>query len=157
MFVLFTSIVALCLLVLQTTVFQTIAIAGVKPDFIMVITVYLGLVKGPNVGCSSGFFFGIAEDLASGMTVGSNALAKTVVGFFCGMLGKRLYTQSALSHMLCTGIGTIINVIILLSIHGFNVQWEYRLVYEGLYNIVCCPVIVSLLRFGEQQLGVKSF
>ena len=156
MYAAFTLIVFFCAMVIQTSVLHFFTIGGVKPDLILIIVVYLGLMKGSDVGCVSGFLFGLVEDAYSGMYFGTNALAKTVLGFLCGMTGKRLYTQSLFAHMLCVVIGTGIHAMIILSVHGFGAHWQKLLLYEILYNMICCPWIVFLFRFGEQRLHVKS-
>jgi len=109
---------------------ELIKIGGAKPDLILILVVWLGLVKGSNVGCISGFFFGLFEDGYSGMSLGSNALTKTILGFFCGLSGKRLYTQSLFSHILCVGIGSVVDIMLLLGINGFVQKWETLLLSE---------------------------
>jgi rod shape-determining protein MreD len=155
----FTLIIFVSAIVLQTSVLDILTIKGIKPDLVLLIVVYLGLIRGSDIGCLSGFFFGLVEDVYSGMYLGSNALTKTIVGFFCGISGKRLYTHSLLSQILCVGIGTVIDVVLLLSINGFGSigsNWRQLLLYETLYNILCCPFVVLIFRFGEKRLGVKS-
>lgn len=157
MFVAFTLIIFLCAIVFQTSdLLEFIKIGDAKPDLILILVVWLGLVKGSDVGCFSGFFFGLFEDASSGMSLGSNALTKTILGFFCGLTGKRLYTQSLFSHILCVGIGSVVDMMILLSINGFVPDWKKLLLYRTLYNIVCCPFIVFILRSGDQRLRAKS-
>ncbi|MBD3304768.1 rod shape-determining protein MreD [candidate division KSB3 bacterium] len=156
MYVAFTVIIFLVAMVLQTTVFHLIQIGGVKPDLVLILVVYFGLTKGSDIGCVSGFAFGLIEDMFSGMSLGANALTKTIVGFLCGFSGKHLYTQSLVTHILCVGVSTIIDVLLLFSIHGFLLDWENILIYETIYNMICCPWIVYLLRFGERRLRTRS-
>lgn len=159
MYIAFTLIIFLIAIVLQTTVLHYLPIGGVKPDLVLIIVVYLGLVKGSDAGCVSGFFFGLIEDVCSvGTDLGSNALTKTIIGFFCGISGKRIYTQSLLSHILCVGIGTVVDVVLLLSIKGFGSvpNWKQLVLYQTLYNIICCPLILLIFRQGEKRLGVKT-
>ncbi len=153
MYIAFTLIIFLIAIVLQTSVLKHVF--AIRPDLILIIIVYLGLVRGSNSGCVSGFFFGLVEDVSSGMDLGSNALTKTIIGFFCGRSGKRLYTQSLFSQILCVGIGTVVDTILLFSINGFIPNWKNIVFYKTFYNIICCPFIVLLFRQGEKQLGVK--
>jgi len=157
MYTAFTLIIFIIAIVLQTSVLKHIT--PIKPDLILIIVVYLGLVRGADTGCVSGFFFGLIEDLCSGGTdLGSNALTKTIIGFFCGISGKHIYTQSLFSQILCVGLGTAVDVILLLSIKGFGStpNWRQLLLYETLYNTICCPFIVFVFHQGEKRLGVKS-
>ena len=156
MFAVFTLIIFLCAMVIQTSVLPYLTIGDIKPDLVVVIVIYLGLMKGPQIGCLSGFFFGLLEDTYSGMFLGANAFTKTITGFLFGQVGKRLYTQSLFTHILCVGIGTGVEVIIALSIQGFGAHWKQLLLYEMLYNMICSPWIVMIFRFGEQRLSKKT-
>jgi rod shape-determining protein MreD len=157
MYFAFSLIVFLCAMIVQTTLLQFLTVAGVKPDLVLVIVIYLGLIEGPNLGCLSGFSLGLFEDAYSGISLGGvNALSKTIVGFLSGLLGKRLYTQSLFAHMICVGVGTVLDVLLSLSLHGFHPGWKSLLFYESLYNMLCCPWIVMLFRFGDRHLRRKS-
>ena len=156
MYTLFTLLVFIGTLVLQTSVFHRIPIGGMKPDLVIIIVVYLGLVKGAEIGSLSGFVFGLIEDVMSGTYLGSNALAKTIIGFFCGIGGKRLYTHSMFSQFLCVGLSSVVNIVLRLSINGFVAEWQQMLLYETVYNLLCCPFLVMIFRHAEKQLKTSS-
>jgi rod shape-determining protein MreD len=153
---LFTLFVFIGVIVLQTSVFHRIPIGGMKPDLVIIIVVYLGLVKGAEVGSLSGFTFGLVEDVLSGTSLGTNALAKTIIGFFCGVGGKRLYTHSMFSQILCVGLSSVVNIILRLSINGFVTEWRQMLLYETAYTLLCCPILVIIFRHAEKQLKTSS-
>ncbi len=156
MFIVFTFIVFMSTMILQTSeVLNILRIGGAKPDIVLIIVVWLGLVKGPDTGCSSGFFFGLFEDVYSYMNLGSNALTKTIIGFFCGFSGKNLYTQSLFSHILCVTAASVVDKLILFGINGFVPGWKNLIIYGTLYNILCCPIVVSVFRFGERRLSPR--
>lgn len=158
MYFAFSLLVFLCAMIIQTTLLHFFTIGGVKPDLVLIIVIYLGLIEGPNLGCLSGFSLGLFEDAYSGITLGgANALSKTIVGFLSGLVGKRLYTQSLFAHMICVGLGTILDALLSLSIHhDFGPGWKSFMLYETVYNMACCPWIVLLFRFGERHLRPKS-
>lgn len=157
MYFIFTLLMFAGALVFQTSVLQIAAIREVKPDLILLIVVYLGLVKGPEIGCVSGFFFGLGADLCSHqINLGSNALTKTLIGFFCGISGKRLYTHSLFSQFLCVGASTLVDVGLSWRINGVATNWKQLIFYEMLYNLICCPLLVLIFRQGEKRWGVKT-
>ena len=156
MYIAFTCIVFLAAMVVQTSLLRYVSIGGIRPDLVLIIVVYLGLVKGPDMGSLGGFFFGLFEDAFSGTFLGPNALSKTIIGFLCGLVGKRLYTQSFLSHALCISIGTVVDVVLLSSIHGFTPRWQTLLMYEMFYNLLCCPAIIALFRYGERYVKTRT-
>ena len=155
MYLALTLIIVLCGMVIQTSVLPLLNLA-IHPDLLLVVVVYLGLRKGPEIGCLRGFAFGLMGDGVSEMAFGANALAKTLVGFFCGWAGKRLYTHSIITHILCVGLSTLIAESVLLSLHGFQENWKDILLYESLYNMICCPFIAGIFRFAERRIGAKS-
>ena len=156
MYTLFTLLIFIGTMVLQTSVLHRIPIGGMKPDLVLIIVVYLGLVKGAEVGTLSGFIFGLIEDVVSGTYLGSNALAKTIVGFFCGIGGKRLYTHNMFSQILFVSLSSVINIVLRLSINGFMTEWRQMFLYETVYNLLCCPFLVIIFRQAEKQLKTSS-
>ena len=155
MYLALTLIIVLGAMVVQTSVFPLLSLT-IKPDLLLVIVVYLGLRNGPETGCLSGFVFGLMQDASSEMMFGANALAKTILGFFNGVAGKQLYTQSLFTHILCVGFSTVSGELMLLGLHGFQSNWQQLLLYETCYNMLCCPLIVGIFRGGEKRLGMGS-
>jgi rod shape-determining protein MreD len=158
MYFVFSLVVFLCAMIVQTTLLNFFTIDGVKPDLVLIIVIYLGLMEGPNLGCLGGFSLGLFEDVYSGISLGGvNALSKTIAGFLSGLLGKRLYTQSLFTPIICVGLGTVLDVLLGVSMHkDFSQGWERTLLYESIYNMLCCPWIVMIFRFGERHLRQKS-
>lgn len=82
------------ILILQTTVMETVAIAGIKPDLVMLLVVLNGFLLGPREGAFLGFAGGIVEDLFTGSYIGLNALSKMAAGYLAGAAGERLYREN---------------------------------------------------------------
>lgn len=80
----------------QTSVAPALRIGSVTPDIPFVLTVLLGLRRGPEVGCLAGFVLGLLQDMAAGGPLGAQALTKAVSGFAVGLLGRRLLVSSPL-------------------------------------------------------------
>lgn len=80
----------------QTTVAPALMIGDVTPDIPLIVAVLLGLHKGPEVGCLSGFFAGLIQDVTGGGFVGAQALTKAAAGFGVGLLRDRLDVSNPL-------------------------------------------------------------
>ena len=80
----------------QTTVAPELRIGGVTPDIPLIVAVLLGLRRGPEIGCLSGFFAGLIQDVTGGGFVGAQALTKALAGFGVGLLGTRLNVSNPL-------------------------------------------------------------
>lgn len=80
----------------HTSVAPALRIGGVAPDIPLILTVLLGLSRGSEVGCLSGFAVGLLQDVAAGGFVGAQALTKALVGFAAGLLSERLWVSDPL-------------------------------------------------------------
>ena len=78
----------------QTSLAPALRIGGVTPDIPLILAVLLGLRRGPEVGCLSGFAVGLLQDVAAGGFVGAQALTKALVGFAAGLASERLWVSS---------------------------------------------------------------
>lgn len=76
--------------ILQTGVFPRIALAGVTPNLLVVITSMFGFRLGAKYGMAAGFLAGLVLDTYSGAFFGMYALIFTYIGFLNGA-AARLY------------------------------------------------------------------
>ncbi|HRP67982.1 MAG TPA: rod shape-determining protein MreD [Turneriella sp.] len=85
---------------LQTSV-DFFALGSIKPDFILILTVYFALYRGPFAALWIGFWGGILQDINLGgytnlvqqdmrYYIGTSALAKTIVGFVTGKIAHNI-------------------------------------------------------------------
>ena len=103
----------------QTSVAPVLRIGGVTPDIPLILTVLLGLRRGPEVGCLSGFAVGFLQDVAAGGFVGAQALTKALVGFASGMIGERLWVSSPLVQ--------VPGLVLLTLVEGLSRYWLLQL------------------------------
>lgn len=78
---------------LQTSI-DVVRIAQIKPDFLLMLTIYFAIHKGPFTGLWIGFWGGLLQDINIGgialdedhikYFIGVHALPKTLLGFFVG-------------------------------------------------------------------------
>ena len=83
-------------LLIQLTLINSITILGLKPDLILVVVVIFSLLKGEKEGTISGFASGLLQDIFSTGLLGINSLAKTVIGFTCGILKEKIFHEHIL-------------------------------------------------------------
>lgn len=84
------AIIIICFL-LQSTVFQVIALADVVPNLLLVITVAAGYMRGREEGLLIGLICGLMVDLAYGDVIGICALIYMVIGYLNGILNMLFY------------------------------------------------------------------
>ena len=135
-------------LILQTTMLETVAVSGVKPDLVMLLVVLNGFLLGTREGAFLGFAGGIVEDLFSGSYIGLNALSKMVGGYLAGAAGERLYRENIPVAtgvtFLSTSAGLAVNYLLLLylNIHVSPLSALLRVVLPtAAYTAVLAPFL----------------
>ncbi len=93
----------------QTTLASEISIAGIKPDFILVVTVCLAVFEGPGRGAVFGFWGGFLEDMVSSAVMGVSSLSKVIVGYLAGELKNRMVSASVLLPALAVLLFSVLN------------------------------------------------
>ncbi|MBA7585768.1 rod shape-determining protein MreD [Candidatus Atribacteria bacterium 1244-E10-H5-B2] len=136
-------------LLIQLTIINSITILGLKPDLIMVVVVVFSLLKGEKEGTISGFASGLLQDIFSIGLLGMNALAKTAIGFTCGMLKEKIFHEHILFIIpVITFIASFMqSILIFLLLRAFgieyNLAWSLKQVAlpEALYSSLLSPFI----------------
>ncbi|TGE31926.1 rod shape-determining protein MreD [Desulfosporosinus sp. Sb-LF] len=140
------AIMFLLSLILPGTLFHFWAWAGIKPDLLMLLTIYIAVHHRSPSGVIWGLGAGLLEDLYLGRYIGMYTLTLAVVAFVSYWLAERWYRENFLLTtflvFLVTAIGQIL--VAFLSL-GAGLQWSFgditRLVIGvSLYNAVLVPV-----------------
>jgi len=136
-------------IVIQLTLINSISILGLKPDLIMVVVVVFSLLKGEKEGTISGFASGFLQDIFSSGLLGINALAKTVIGFTCGVLKEKIFYEHILFLIpVITFFASFLqSILIFFLLRAFGIEysltWSFRQVAlpEALYSSLLSPFI----------------
>jgi len=147
--ILLKSAIIVVALLIQLTLINSITILGLKPDLMMVVVVVFSLLKGEKEGTISGFASGLLQDIFSTGLLGINALAKTVIGFTCGILREKIFHEHILFLIpVITFIASFIQSILiffLLRTFGieYNLIWSLKQVAlpEALYSSLLSPFV----------------
>lgn len=76
--------------ILQTSLYKPISWNGIKPDFFLLVIIYLNLFPSDYRGDWSGFGAGLIEDILSGGPLGSATLSKTLSAYGAFLMGKQV-------------------------------------------------------------------
>lgn len=85
-------LILICFL-LQTTVFQMLALADVVPNLLLILTTAFGYMRGEKEGLYIGFCCGLLADCVFGDVVGLYALIYMIVGYLNGFVNKLYYSD----------------------------------------------------------------
>jgi len=106
---------------IQTTILHFWPFQMLFVDLGLIVVIWTGLARGARSGMSAGFVVGLLEDSLSGYALGTNALVKTVVGTFCGVLGRKVLPNSPIAHLLALLVCSLLNYILLYLLQALTV------------------------------------
>lgn len=146
-------------LVIQTTVLPLIAVAGARPDLLLLVAVSAGLLLGREHGVGLGFFAGLLQDLASGNIFGVSTLAKTATGYVAGMIERKVFKENVLLPLLAVIIATVFNsavMLVMLFFLGFETDIPTAvantLFVLGYNAVLAIPVHRIVYRVAKNEL-----
>jgi rod shape-determining protein MreD len=147
-----TIVTMLVCILLQSTLLQKIAIAGVKPDLALLVLIFVSMRRGSMVGQISGFATGFLEDVMNVSPLGFHSLLRTVMGFLYGLLSGNVFVDPFLMPIVLAVIATILKGIlsgIVSALFGITASgfmtFAGRILIEAGYNGVIAPFLFALL------------
>ena len=143
------ALLLLAVLILQATVADRIAIAGVRPDLLVAFVVYFSWIRGPVSGVVAGF---ITQPL-------ENALAKTIVGFLVAKAGFRVHRSNVGVRFFFFLFAMLVHDVIYFSVYAagefgaFLRQFFFVAIPSALYTTVLVLIILTTVeRFSRTLL-----
>jgi rod shape-determining protein MreD len=152
-------LVAIFVLLLQTTLLHLLPISPVVPDLTLVLCVYLGLYH-PTVGAALGaFLLGYSIDIVSSRIIGLNAFAMSLVFLTVYLSSRSIWLQNPLVTSLVVllaslvkGAALVLVSAIFVSIEGFWIGAAWYIIREALLAALLAPIVFALLRRGESYV-----
>lgn len=116
------AVLILICIILQSTVCQMIAIASIKPNLLIILTVSFGLMRGRKSGMLTGFFCGLLTDLFFESIIGFNAIIYLWVGYCSGYFYRIFYDDDIKTPLLLISVSDVMYGII---------QYGFRFLLRG--------------------------
>ena len=138
---------------LQTNFFSHFTIAGVMPNMLVILMLYIGLYAGRTMGVIYGIIYGIFLDIWVGKNLGLTSIALALIGLIGGIFDKTLSKDNRITVLLMGAVCTIIYEVVLYFMQymmlGINVEilnFIKILVIEVIYNILLIIILYPLIR-----------
>ena len=158
------------LLILQTTWLSFFPVQRIRPDFLLVFTLYLAFLFPPFLGGILAFFMGYLMDLFSGNTLGLYAFSRTLAFFATQFLKERFYLEGYSFQFLFAFIFSILEGgLLLVLINGLDPAFEnlYLSLLTFLFPQSFCtglaaPLLFLLFKkgasllFSQPEQGIKA-
>jgi rod shape-determining protein MreD len=147
------TIVVFTAILLQTTAFSQVTLAGAKPELVYLVTILAALLEGPGTGAVVGFAGGMAQDFLLNQPKGITALVLTLLGNVVGRARTYIVTPSPWLPVALVAAGTFGGVIF-YSLVDFllgqlDVSWLYAIriaILTALYNALLTPIVYPIMR-----------
>lgn len=138
---------------LQSLFFVNFTIAGVQPNIIVILVLFIGLFMGRSRGIIYGIIYGILMDLWIGKNIGITSICLAIVGVIGGAFDKNFSKDSRIVILLIGAFCTLIYEVLLyiFQIIFFDVSAEIFpflkiLVIEIIYNILIITIIYPIMK-----------
>jgi len=158
-------------LTLQTTLLTSFPIQRIRPDIVLILTLYLGLSYPPIPGGILAFFMGYLMDLFSGNALGLYTLSRPLIFYIAQIFKDRFYLEGFLSQFLFVSLsGLVEGLLLLILLNGLNPNPLGNL-YPLLFTVLLpqsfstgliTPILFSLLHKGSfflsnpKRMGIKE-
>ena len=140
------AVMFLLSLILPGTLFHFLSWSGIKPDLLMLLTIYMAIHHRLPSGIIWGLSVGLLEDLYLGRYIGMYTLTLAVVAFLSYWLAERWYRENFLLATFLVFIVTVVGQVMVAFLSlGAGLHWSLedigRLVMGvALYNAVLVPI-----------------
>ncbi|MCI9021261.1 MAG: rod shape-determining protein MreD [Eubacterium sp.] len=161
-------IIFVCFL-LQTTLFQALALASISPNLLIVVVSSFGFMRGRKEGMYIGFVTGLVFDAFYGTIFGFYSLVFMYAGYCNGMFRKFFFPDDIKLPMLLICVSDIVyNIAVYVLKFMFRGQFHLdyylmhvivpELVYTVLIMIFLYPLLLKInqkLEAVEKRSGIK--
>lgn len=81
---------------------------GAGPHFILLLVLALGFIRGPLMGQTTGFIWGLTSDAIGLHLFGLHSFLFALIGYFCGKLRKRIASEGMEAQMMIALVVTLL-------------------------------------------------
>lgn len=146
------GVIVILAFILQNTVFATLSMNGVKPNLLLIITVFFGFAAGLNNGMFTGFFCGLLCDIFFGSYIGVYSFIFMLLGGLGGIMSKVFYQDDVifpyLTIALTDGMFGFIYYVFMFMVRGrfmFGDYFKSIILPEILYTLILSFFLLPLL------------
>lgn len=149
--------------VLQCSVFDSLAFAGIIPNLMIILTSSFGFMRGEKEGLVIGFFSGLLNDIFFGSFLGFYALLLMYIGYINGKFSRIFYPEDiklplALITLSDLSYGMVCYIILFLLRGRLNFPYFFIhiILPETVYTIVMSIILYPILLYFYKQLNVEE-
>lgn len=145
--------------ILQCTLFQSLSIADISPNLLIVVTSSFGFMRGKKEGLFIGFFSGILIDVFFSEVLGFYGLLYMYIGYMNGFFHKIFYDEDVkLPMILITASNVAYGIIIYLFLFLLRNRLDFLyylrrvIIPETVYTVIVTIVLYRLILLINRRL-----
>lgn len=151
--------VILIAFLLQTTIFQSLKLADVVPNLLLIVTISYGYLRGRTHGMVIGLICGLMLDMMYGSVIGLYGFIFMTIGFFIGFIRKVFFTDGILLPVILISAGDLV-----YSMYYYTTEFLLRgrmhfgfyflnvMLPELVYTVLVGIVLFYLLNFIDELI-----
>ena len=139
-------------LALQTTLTRYAASGAGAVDLALVAVVYVALTSGPVTGLLSGSLAGLVGDAILSGVIGIGGLAKTIVGFFAGLIGTQFIVTAMLPRFVVFFGATVLHEIVFRGLYMVLGLRDFGAPYAAVAGQATGNALVGVIAFQLVEL-----
>lgn len=150
-------IIIVCFL-LQCTIFQSLSIASISPNLLIVVAASFGFMRGKKEGLFVGFFCGILMDIMFGNVLGFYALIYMYIGYVNGFFKRIFFPDEVKLPIALIAVSDFFcNLVIYFVLFWFRGRFAfgYYLIHTILPELVYTMIVAILLYFILLKINQK--
>ena len=147
------------LFVFQTTLLHSFTILGVRPDIVLILTIFISANLGEDRGAISGFTLGLIQDCLSSNLLGANAFSKGVIGFIFGNLRDKIFFENTISQLAFILLASLIDAAIISLILFLTIPDKTqmsivlnKLLLSSVYTTLVAPLFILIFVLYFQKI-----
>lgn len=146
------AVMVVVLFLLETTIFNYLELASIKPNLLIILTASFGFMQGKKEGMFVGVLSGFLLDICFGQYIGFYILLYTLVGYANGFFQKLYYDENIKLPLILIGGSELAYGILIYGLQ-FMLQSDFHFFYylghviipEMLYTIIVTLIIYQLI------------
>ncbi len=149
--------------ILQTTVFESVSIIGIKPNTAVIIVVSVAFIQGEFDGIITGIFAGFLQDSFFSLYLGCHIFIYASVGLICGYCFKAFFKESFLLPIALTAAADLYSCLVFyilnILLRGyFNILTFLSSVVlpELVYTVLISGLVYRLIYYIADALNRSS-
>lgn len=149
--------------ILQCTVFDKLAFAGIIPNLMIILTSSFSFMRGEKEGLVIGFFCGLLSDIFFGNFLGFYALVLMYIGFLNGKFSRIFYPEDIklpialiITSDLSYGILMFVLMFMLRGKFRFGYYFMHVILPEALYTIVVTMFFYPIILKVNEKLEARE-